>query len=92
MHHEYGGGRGWDRILRRAAIALSGRILPNVCPVALLVNVGVANSLGLFPSARVIGLNVLFAFSVRLGFFPLLSIFMASTGIADAVCMGTFLR
>jgi hypothetical protein len=90
--HEQGGGRGRDRILRRAAIALSGRILSNICPVALLVNVGVANSLGSFPFARVVGLNLLFSLSVRLGFSGLLPVFVASTGTADTVCIAEFLR
>jgi hypothetical protein len=44
----------WDRALRRATIALSSRILSNVCPVALLVNIGAASSLGSFPFARVV--------------------------------------
>jgi hypothetical protein len=61
-----------------------GRIVSNVCPVALLINVGIANSLGLFASACVIGSNVFFSLSMRLGFFWLLSIFVAGTGTADA--------
>jgi hypothetical protein len=65
-----------------------GRILSNVCPVALLINVGVANSLGLFASACVIGSNVFFSLSMRLGFFWLLSIFVAGTGTADAAGAG----
>src|SRR5204863_5425597 len=81
-----------DSALRRAAIALPGRILSNVCPVALLVNVGVANSLSLFPFTRVIGLNVLFSLSVRLRFFRLLSVFMARPRTADVLCIGMFLR
>jgi len=39
-------------------IALSGRILSNVCSVALLVNIGITRSLGSFPFPRVLGLNV----------------------------------
>ena|SRR2546423_12237661 len=76
-------GREPDRALQRAAIALSGHILPNACPVALLVNIGIANSLDLFPFARVVGSSSL---SVRLGFLRLLSVFMARTG-TTAICL-----
>jgi len=58
----------------------------------LLVNIGVAGSLGSFPFARVVGLNVLFSLPVRLGFFRLLPVFVASTGPADAVCNTVKLR
>jgi hypothetical protein len=50
-----------NRALRRTTIALSGRILSNVCPVALLVNIGAASSLGSFPFVRVVGLDALFS-------------------------------
>jgi len=58
----------------------------------LLVNIGVAGSLGSFPFARVVGLNVPFSLPVRLGFFRLLPVFVASTGPADAVCNTAKLR
>jgi hypothetical protein len=49
-----------------ATIALSGRILSNVCSIALLVNIRIAGLLRLFPLARIVGLNVPFSLSVRL--------------------------
>jgi hypothetical protein len=58
----------------RALVLYSPRRLPvgsywsDVCPVALLVNIGVAAMLDSLPFVRALGLNVLFSLSVDLGF------------------------
>jgi hypothetical protein len=78
--------------LRGTPIALSRRILSNVGAVALLVDVGVANPLGLFASARVAGLNALFPLSLRLESFRLLSIFVANIRNTGAADIGGFLQ
>jgi hypothetical protein len=88
--HRKKAGVGRNRALRRAAIALSGRILSNVCSVALLVNIGIARSLRSFPLSRILGFKVLFSLCAGLGFWRLLSVFMTGTGFA--MCIRVFLR
>ena len=56
------------------------------CSVALLLNVGAASSVSLFPFTRIIGPDMLLALSVRL--FPLFSVFLAGNGTADAASIG----
>ncbi len=56
--------------LRRATIALTGRILSNICPVALLVNIGAASSLGSFTFARIVRLDLVSRRCFARSFWP----------------------
>jgi hypothetical protein len=79
--------RGWARAraLWSATIALSGRILSDVCPVALLINIGIAGMLGSPVRSRPRIECALLA--LRGGSFRLPSIFVASTRPVECIAM-----